>query len=95
MRLVEGKGWVKESDLIESEKSEKEKNSASKQSGGSKLKNVTSAVNNEARDNSDAEGEDDDDATPVKKTDKGGKTKVNGNVSEGGMISPESLEASL
>ncbi len=92
MRLVEGQGWVKETEIIE-EPSKKDKVPSK---AGSKLKNVTNMPNGHqpARD-ADADGEEDDSILAVgdKKTGAKVKEKANGTVNEGGMISPESLEA--
>jgi hypothetical protein len=94
---VEGQGWVKESELVEKEKAEKTKAVAAAATGrGSKLKNVTNAADPSDGHESDAEGEDDDTAGPPVGTDKKtvvGKAKTNGTMGEGGMMSPESLEA--
>ena len=84
-RPVEGQGWVKESELPEKEKGDKSKSASADK--GSKLKNVTNV--NDTRD-SDAEGDNDDAPPPSEKKT---KIKVNGTAGEGGMISPESLEA--
>ena len=128
MRLIEGQGWVKTTDLLEQEKQKdkkpaeekkKEQTQASQQlpEKGSKLKHSTSAmdldntpptgpkINGEAapRGGPMVNG-----VTPAKEKDKektssGGdaalgkavKNKANGATqAEGGMISPESLEAS-
>ena len=91
MRLVEGKGWVKESELLENEKGSKE----TKEKGGkagSKLKNSTTAM--ERSESRDADGDFDEEMGGVgdEKVNKG-KEKVNGTLGEAGMMSPESLEA--
>ena len=100
MRLVQGQGWVKESELLEKEKAAKEeKEKLAKQ--GSKLKHSVSMM--ERVDSRDGEGNADEDVTSAggagassvameRKMTKG-KEKANGTMGEGGMISPESLEA--
>lgn len=97
MRLIEGQGWVKESDLIERERQEKEEKEKvtkpvqpQQTQGGSKLKNSVSAMDLDDR---DANGDDEEMVNGVEAVK--GKEKVvpNGTMGEGGMISPESLEA--
>ena len=95
MRLVEGKGWVKESELLEIEKGGgKEGKDKGGAKAGSKLKNSMSAM--ERSESRDADGDFDDDmgggGGGEEKMGKG-KERVNGTLGEAGMMSPESLEA--
>lgn len=90
MRLVEG-AWVKESELLEREKAAKEEKDKSTKTG-SKLKNSTSAMERSQSQEADGDADDDFSALPDDKTIGKGKEKASGML-EGGMMSPESLEA--
>ena len=93
MRLVEGQGWVKESELLERERQNKEKEertaraAAAAAAGGGAKVNGLGMERTESRNTEMDVDEEVERAGPVKKM-----GKVTG---ESGMISPESLEASL
>ena len=91
MRLVEGKGWVKESDLQDNDKGNKESKEKVGRPG-SKLKTSMSAM--ERSESRDADGDFDDEmgGQGDEKMNKG-KERANGTLAEAGMMSPESLEA--
>jgi hypothetical protein len=95
MVLVEGVGWMKASEAAEKEREKAEKEKQTQQKQGSKLKNMTSVNDNGKADgiDSDAEGEEEEDAiADTRKSSLAkGEERVNG-VLDGGMISPESLE---
>ncbi len=99
MRLLEGEGWVKESELQERQK-EKATGSPSKSAPGavkvgSKLKTGMNAADIGRTESRDSDFDMDDDVDLANKDKKPTEPKkINGNISEGGMISPESLEAS-
>lgn len=80
MRFVDG-AWVKESEIVEREKAKEDPKKGGKP--GSKLKHSTSAM--ERTESNDADADMDDDS--------GTRKNINGTTTEGGMMSPESLEA--
>ena len=99
MRLIEGQGWVKESELLERERERQEKEKEDKTAklpqsqqaqAGSKLKNSVSVMD---LDEHDANGDDEEMVNGVHPGKGKEKTGPNGTMGEGGMISPESLEA--
>jgi hypothetical protein len=104
MRQLEDGGWVKESEFVEMEreKKEREANAGKVTAGsvtgkeGSKLKHQVSVNEMErsaSRDEEDAEEDGEDNlALGKNKRNIGQEKKING--ANGGMISPESLEAS-